>query len=250
MYGAEELFRFGEAASWRVCDDGFGAVSQRAVLVGQERAVLVGEQEARHDGVDAQVRTELAGQLGGHVFRVVGDGSLCCSVAHDACEGAQCTLGTEVHDGTLPASGHYGDKHLSGQDCAEEVQFHHLAEVAEVEVEEGLVGRDGCTGHVASGSIEQDIDGAEASHDVVAVLFQQFFLQHVAYEEECFAFLAKLGLQFLAPALIAAKHDNLGSLLYEIVGNVPAKNAVAASEHDYFSLNVKQISHCCVVLRC
>ena len=128
---------------------------------------------------------------------------------------------------------------MCGDDGAEEVQFHDLAESVEVEVEEGFVGSDGGSSHVASGGIQQDVDGAEACHDGVAVLLQDLLLQYVRDEEECLALLVQLCLKLFALVFDAVEHDNLCPLLYQIMGNVPAQDAAAASQHDNFPFDVK-----------
>ena len=169
----------------------------------------------------------------------IADGSLRSTIAHDARQGTQGTFGAEVHDGALLVLCHDGHEHLCGDDGAEEVQLHDLAESVEVEVEEGLVGSNGSAGHVASGGIQQDIDGAEALHNIVAVLLQNLLLQDVRDEEECLALLVQLCFKLLALVFDAVEHDNLCPLLYQIVGNVPAQDAATASQHDNFPFDVE-----------
>ena len=239
MDGAEQLFRLGKAAAGRVGDDGLGAVGVRAVGVGEQRAVLVGEQEAGHDGVDAQLGAELGGKLGGHVLGVAGDGRLGGAVAYHAGQRAQGGLGAEVDDGAFLVLRHDGHEDRGGQDGAEQVEVDHLAEGVDVQIEERLVRRDGGSRHVASGGVEQDVDGAEACHDVALVLLQRVFVEYVGGEEQGFADGVQFGFEGAALFCCAVEYDNLGALSGQVFRDVLSQDAATAGDDGYFSFDVE-----------
>lgn len=130
------------------------ALGEGAVGIGEQTAVLLGDEEARGNGVHADALAEFLGAFGGHEGGEIADASLGCCISAHAGHGAEGCHRREVDDRALALIYHWAEEHLCGDDSAGEVEVEHSLKLLGFEVEEGLLGGDGGTLHIASGGIQ------------------------------------------------------------------------------------------------
>ena len=170
MDGTTEFFGFCETSGRSMANDILSARCERAVRVGEQCTVLVGNQEARHDSIDTDTRTELLCHLGSHILGVTCDSRLSTAVSEDAGERTQCRLGTEIDNSPFFLLTKDRAEYLGGQDSAEKVLFDHLADSLVRSIEKRFVGCDiGCS-HIASCRIQENVDSAKACQYIALVL--------------------------------------------------------------------------------
>src|SRR5919205_1538907 len=136
----QQVLGLAEAAHRRVRDDGLPALRERAgLLVRQQEAVLLRQEEAGRDGVDADRRAVLGGEVDGEPLREAVDARLRRRVAEHARQGADGAHRRDVEDDALALLRHPPAEDLTGDDGAEHVQVEDEAEGLFGQVEELLL---------------------------------------------------------------------------------------------------------------
>lgn len=233
--GAAELLGASEPLEGGLADHVGAALRERAVGIGEQGAILIGEEEARGDGVDADAGGELGGHLSGEELGEIGDAGFGGGISHHAGEGAEGGHGGEIDDGALAGCHHRAHEHLRGDDGAHEVHSEHLLEGLDVDVEESFVGRNGGTGLIASGGIEQGIDAAIAGHDGIAGGLHGLYIHHIGGDKHRFAgAVSDLFDYGIAFGLTAAEDHHFCAFIGEVGGDAAAQHSGASGDHHHF----------------
>ncbi len=168
-----------------MAQNGLSTGGQAAALsIDHQEAILVSKKEAGGDGVDTDVGAVFLGHVDGEPLGEVGDGGFGGAVGGDAGEGAEGVHGGDVDDAAVAAVGYAAAEDLTGLEGAGEVEVEDVVDGLDVEVEEGAVGCGGGLGLVASGGVDEDVDGAEGGGDLFEGLFEVGAVGDVAGDAE------------------------------------------------------------------
>ncbi len=216
----EQFIRISKASKRGVRNDCVAAVSQRAILVGEQSAVLLAKEKPGHDGIDAHFASGAAGHVHGQPASEIVHAGLGRRIADDSRDRAERRDGRIIDDRATSAFDHGGGENERGEDGAVEVEIHNLLERLEVEIRETFIWRDRCTWHVAASSVEQAVDAAPLFHDDVACALQRRAVEDVGNQAKAlgtrgggFAF-GERGVEFI---LAAAEVNDAGSLRGEVI---------------------------------
>ena len=216
------------------------ALGEGAVGIGEQTAVLLGDEEARGNGVHSDALAEFLGALGGHEGGEIADTSLGCGISAHAGHRTEGCHRREVDDRALALIYHWAEEHLCGDDSAGEVEVEHSLKLLGFEVEEGLLGGDGGTLHIASGGIQESVDTSVFLDDVVAVLLHHLLIHHVGLEEFTLAAgLLDVGNYLGAHIFLATEDNHFGSIEGQILCNGAAQYSGAARDGYHVALDIK-----------
>ena len=216
------------------------ALGEGAVGIGEQAAVLLGDEEARGNGVHSDALAEFLGALGGHEGGEIADASLGCGISAHAGHRTEGCHRREVDDRALALIYHWAEEHLCGDDSAGEVEVEHSLKLLGLEVEEGLLGGDGGTLHIASGGIQESVDTSVFLNDVVAVLLHHLLIHHVGLQKFTLATsLLDVGYNLGAHIFLATEDYHFGSIEGQILCNGAAQYSGAARDGYHVALDIK-----------
>ena len=124
-----------------------------------------------------------------------------------------------------------------------EVEVNDLLEGGEIEVGESLVGRDGGSGLVAAGTVDEGVDAAPLGEDGIAGFFEGGAVVDIGLDGEDLGGGvggANLGEGGVELGLGAAEIDDAGTLGGEIVGGGAGEGAGGAGNDDDFAGEIKE----------
>ena len=238
--GAAEFLGLAHATEGSLTYHVLSALGEGAVGIGEERTVLLGDEEARGNGVDTDALAEFLGALGGHEGGEIADAGLGCGISAHAGHRAEGCHRREVDDRALALIDHGAEEHLGGDDSACEIEVENGLELLCLKVEEGLVGGDGGSLHVASSGIQQSVDAAVFLDDVVAVLLHHLLIHHVGLEEFTLAAgLLDVGNYLGAHFFLASEDYHFGSVESQVFCNGAAQYSGAARDGYHVALDIK-----------
>ena len=183
-----------------------------------------------------------------HVSCEIGDAGFGRRIAAHARHGAEGCHGREIDDAALALADNGLQENLCRYDGASEIKVQDGLELGGVKVEEILVGTDGRSLHVSSGSVEQGVNLPVSCQDVGTVLLKCFLVHDVRLIERGLA--SGIG-DFLHDAVahvfLASKYGHLGTLSGKILCYGATENSCSACYHYNISVDVEKILFHCLI---
>ncbi len=244
MDGAAKLLRVAHASEGSLPDDILAALGVRAVGIGEQRPVLLGDKETWGNGVYPDGLAEFPCALMRHVSSEIGDAGFGRRIAAHARHWAEGCHRREIDDAALALADNGLQENLCRYDGASEIKVQDGLELGRVKVEEVLVGTDGRSLHVSSGSVEQGIDAMGACKDAVTHVLHLSLTGDVA----CFkgglpSVLADGIHDVIARLPVASQQYHFGSLCCQIGGYLAAQHARAARDDHHIIFDIKKVVH-------
>jgi len=137
---------------------------------------------------------------------------------------------------------HSRAKDLAGQQRAHQIEIEDLLEGFDGQIEHGFVGREGRSGHIATGGIDQNIDLAPALQYLVARRLKLLFVEHIGGQGHG---LAASGLDLLrhlfGQRLATPEHADLGAGLAQTASHGTAQDACATGNDCDFAFEAEEV---------
>ncbi len=243
--GSEDFIGLAETQHRSVVDDFLPTFGEASILVGQECPVLVGDEEPWGNGIDSDTGTVALGHFGCHPAGEVVDAGFGVGIAEHPGDGLFGGHRGEIENRSLPFFRDGFAKNEGGDHRALEVEIHDLGVVVELEgIKQILVGTGNGSSHVASGSIDQDVDGAESCDHVIVGSLDLFAVGDITSEacdvfRDGFCFLDRF-FNFFGEE---AEDGHFGSLFEEVASQSPGKNTGGSGDGDDFVFDIEELVH-------